>query len=77
LAYKIVVMNSIKVYIRGMSCSHCKMNVETNLKKIPGIENSMVDLSSQVVTITGENIDLNKVKNAVESIGYKFDGIVV
>lgn len=67
-------MNSIKVYVRGMTCSHCKMNVETNLKKINGIDNSFADLDSQTVTITGNNIDLNKVKETVEGIGYKFDG---
>lgn len=72
----VVAMNTIKVYVRGMTCSHCKMNVETNLKKISGIDNTVADLDSQVVTITGENIDLGKVKETVEGIGYKFDGKV-
>jgi uncharacterized protein len=71
-----VAMNTIKVYVRGMTCSHCKMNVETNLKKISGIDTTAADLDSQVVTITGDNIDLTKVKETVESIGYKFDGKV-
>jgi uncharacterized protein len=69
-------MNTIKVYVRGMTCSHCKMNVETNLKKIGGIENTSADLDTQVVTITGENVNLKQVQETVESIGYKFDGKV-
>jgi len=70
-------MNNIKIYVRGMTCKHCKKNVELNIKKISGIDNTIVDLDSQVVTITGENIDLQKVQETVESIGYKFDGKVV
>jgi uncharacterized protein len=71
-----IAMNKINVYVRGMTCSHCKMSVETNLKKISGIKDTIADLDSQVVTITGENIDLNQVKDTVEGIGYKFDGKV-
>jgi copper chaperone CopZ len=71
-----IIMNDIKVYVRGMTCSHCKMSVETNLKKLDGIDNTSADLNSQVVTISGDNIDLEKVKETIEGIGYKFDGKV-
>jgi copper chaperone CopZ len=67
-------MNTIKVYVRGMTCSHCKMKVENNIKKLSGVENTTADLDSQVVTITGDNIDLKKIQETVEGIGYKFDG---
>jgi uncharacterized membrane protein YraQ (UPF0718 family)/copper chaperone CopZ len=70
-------MKEIKVFVRGMNCSHCKMNVESNLKKLEGIENIVADVDKQVVTLTGEKIDLDKVKDVVESIGYTYDGKVV
>jgi uncharacterized membrane protein YraQ (UPF0718 family)/copper chaperone CopZ len=69
-------MNDIKVFVRGMNCSHCKMSVESNLNKIDGIEKTVADLDSEIVTISGPGIDLDKVKATIEGIGYKFDGKV-
>lgn len=69
-------MNEIKVYVRGMNCNHCKMSVENNLKGIEGIEKADADVDQEVVTITGENVDLEKVKETVDRIGYKYDGKV-
>ena len=59
-----------------MTCGHCKMTVETHLKKLSGVDDIVADLYQQVVTITVESVDLNKVKKAVESIGYRYDGKV-
>ena len=69
-------MSEIKVYVRGMNCSHCKMTVENNLNKLKGIEKSLADVDSQTVILSGEGIDLDEVKETVESIGYKYDGEV-
>jgi uncharacterized protein len=77
MEFKPIKMNEVKVFVRGMTCSHCKMTVETQLKKVDGVEHIIADLDQQMVTITGENVDLGKVKNAVESIGYRYDGKVV
>ncbi|MBN1117089.1 MAG: permease [Bacteroidales bacterium] len=66
-------MGDIKVFVRGMNCNHCKMSVETNLSKLDGINGVEVDLEREQVTLSGDNIDLNKVKTTVESIGYKFE----
>jgi copper chaperone CopZ len=52
------------------------MSIESNLKKLDGIENIVADVDKQTVTITGEEIDLDKVKDVVESIGYIYDGKV-
>ena len=69
-------MGQIKVFVRGMNCSHCKNNVETNLRNVEGIKEIEADVDSETVVITGENVDLDKVKQTVESIGYKYDGEV-
>ena len=65
----------IKVFVHGMNCNHCKMNVETNLTKLEGIDGVEIDLDAEQVTIKGDNIDLSKVKSTVESIGFKFEEI--
>jgi len=69
-------MNEIKVFVRGMNCNHCKMSVEKNLNQLEGIDKTEADLNSETVTISGSRVDLKKVKEAVEEIGYKYDGEV-
>jgi copper chaperone CopZ len=69
-------MNEIKVFVRGMHCNHCKMSVENNLNQLEGINKTVADVDSETVVISGDQIDLTKVKDTVEGIGYKFGGEV-
>jgi uncharacterized membrane protein YraQ (UPF0718 family)/copper chaperone CopZ len=64
------------VKVSGMTCNHCKANVQNNLSSIHGIDSIEIDLESGKVRMTGETIDLAEVKNKVESIGYQYDGEV-
>ncbi|OFX59373.1 MAG: hypothetical protein A2046_01365 [Bacteroidetes bacterium GWA2_30_7] len=66
------IMKSIKITVNGMTCNHCKATVENNIKKIDGISDAVVDLSKNEVSISGENIDLSKIKNVVDGLGYEF-----
>ena len=59
-----------------MTCNHCKMNVENKITSIGGINKVEVDLSTKKVKISGENIDLGKIKEGVESIGYEYGGVI-
>lgn len=59
------------IKVEGMTCNHCKANVENNLQKLAFVENAVVNLAEKTVTLEGDNIDLDKVKETVESIGYK------
>jgi uncharacterized membrane protein YraQ (UPF0718 family)/copper chaperone CopZ len=67
-------MSEKTVKVNGMTCNHCKMNVEKNLGALEGIERIEVDLSSSKVRITGDHIDLDKIKSTVEGIGYDYIG---
>lgn len=64
-----------KVLVHGMTCNHCKANVENNLSKLKGVEGVEADINTNVVTVKGGNIDLAEIKSTVESIGYKFEEI--
>lgn len=68
--------NQIRVFVRGMNCNHCKTNIESNLQRLEGIKSIEADIDQETVVITGNDIDLEKVKSTVESIGYKYDGEV-
>ncbi|OFX17717.1 MAG: hypothetical protein A2033_06935, partial [Bacteroidetes bacterium GWA2_31_9] len=65
-------MKNITIIVKGMTCNHCKANVENNIKKIEGIADAVVDLAKNEVNISGENIDLAKIKNVVNGLGYEF-----
>ena len=68
-------MSEIKVIVTGMNCSHCKMNVEKSINSVEGVTDSTANPDSGEVIIHGDNINLDKIKNAVEGIGYAFQGL--
>jgi uncharacterized membrane protein YraQ (UPF0718 family)/copper chaperone CopZ len=69
-------MKELLVKVGGMTCQHCKMNVERTLKAVPGIQVAEVDLSSGNVLLKGDQIDLKAVRDGVESIGYTYEGVL-
>ncbi len=56
--------------IKGMSCNHCRANVERVISQLPGVESVSVDLASATATVTG-TASRDEIKEAVESIGFK------
>jgi len=69
-------MEQKTVLVNGMTCNHCKANVEKNLHTIEGVHAIDVDLATSKVKISGEKINLDKVKETVEGIGYEYVGEV-
>jgi len=59
------------IFVGGMTCNHCKANVENSIKSAQGVEDVSVDLTTGQVNITGHSLDLDKIKIGIESIGYK------
>ncbi len=60
------------IKVEGMTCNHCKMNVENGIKGVEGISIANADINSGEVMIEGENYDLEDVKKAVNGLGYKY-----
>ena len=58
-----------ELIVQGMTCDHCKMNVENAVKQVPGVEEIFVDLETNTVGIDGE-LDLDKVKHHIRDAGY-------
>jgi uncharacterized membrane protein YraQ (UPF0718 family)/copper chaperone CopZ len=67
-------MVSKKILVKGMTCNHCRQNVETKIKSFDGIEEVQVDLSTGRIVISGKHIDLDKIQSGIESIGYDYLG---
>lgn len=56
--------------VSGMSCNHCRTNVEKAISQIEGVESVSVDLSTETATVTGTASE-DEIRQAVESIGFK------
>ena len=62
--------NMQTLHVGGMTCNHCKANVENSIKSSEGVEDATADLLSGTVIIKGSSFDLEKIKSGIESIGY-------
>lgn len=58
------------ISIEGMSCEHCVKAVTNALKEVDGVEDVSVSLEAKNAVVKGENLDENKLKEAVEEAGY-------
>ena len=67
-------METKTVTVLGMTCNHCKANVENNLRNLPGIKDITVDLQKEQAIIVADNINLELIKSTVEGLGYKYGG---
>ncbi|MBN2172729.1 MAG: permease [Bacteroidales bacterium] len=69
-------VKQLKISVGGMNCNHCKMNVEKGIKSVEGIEFADADFNTGEVIIRGEKPDIDKIKSAVEEVGYDFIGVI-
>lgn len=59
----------------GMTCEACATTVTENLKKLPGIEDAAVDLSSGAIKIYSDgkqSLDESAIRNSIERSGYTY-----
>ncbi|MEN2984157.1 MAG: heavy metal translocating P-type ATPase [Dictyoglomaceae bacterium] len=60
----------LEIPISGMNCISCALNIEKALKNIEGIKEVKVNFSLEKVEFEGDNIDIPKIKEKIESLGY-------
>ena len=63
-------------WIEGMTCSGCERTVSKVVANIHGVKSAKADLNSSSVFVEYDpsQVDVEKIKSAVNSIGYKFVG---
>jgi len=62
--------HGLRIRVKGMTCSHCVESVHRSLRQLPGVEGVQVDLSSGIVEVRGEGLDVTLVRQAIEEVGY-------
>ena len=60
--------------VEGMTCSHCKANVENGLGVIPSVASVVADPDKNLVTIESGSITESSIQKTVEELGYTFKG---
>ena len=60
-----------KINVSGMTCNHCKQSVTDAVLSIENVSDVNIDLDSGNVFISGENINMEKLYQAIEKIGFK------
>ena len=64
------------VNVEGMSCEHCKANVEKALNSLDFVEKAEVDLKNKVAEVTYSDLaNEEAIENAIKDAGYEFKGI--
>lgn len=58
--------------VKGMTCNHCRNNVEKAILKVEGVERVEVDLPTGRTVVYGK-ADKEAVRQAVESIGFEME----
>ena len=64
---------TITLQISGMTCSHCSSTVTRGLRESPGVSGAEVELSTGLAVVTGENLDVDALKDVVRNLGYGVD----
>lgn len=61
---------NIELKIEDMSCEHCTARVEKALGGVPGVTAVEVRLAPPSATVTGEDLNLDDLVEAVDRVGY-------
>ncbi len=57
--------------VAGMTCEHCVASVREEVEEVQGVDGVDVDLDAKVVTIRGEALSDEALREAIEEAGYE------
>lgn len=59
----------LEIFVRDISCDHCKTRIEKRVSQLSGVRMVEVDVSRKTVSVEGD-IDALVVKRAIAELGY-------
>jgi hypothetical protein len=65
----------VTLFISGMTCGHCVENVRSALARAEGVRSVKVDLNKGLAEVTGDRLDIFRLRNRVEDLGYTVDRV--
>lgn len=61
-----------KIPVRGVNCAKCRLDIESILGKVKGVNEAKMDYMSGVVSVKYDysHVDLPELENVIENLGY-------
>ncbi|WP_298208252.1 heavy-metal-associated domain-containing protein [Ferrimicrobium sp.] len=53
-----------------VSCHHCQEAIQGEVGKIPGVQSVVVDIDAKIVTVEGEELQVETLIAAMDEAGY-------
>lgn len=69
-------VKNLNIIVKGMTCNHCKATIEENVGKLSGINSVEADINTGRVNLTGEDLNIDQIAEKIESLGYKYKGVI-
>lgn len=66
--------STITYSVPGVSCSHCKEAIESEVSRVEGVESVNVDVAAKTVTVVAEPVNANAIVAAIDEAGYDVAG---
>jgi uncharacterized membrane protein YraQ (UPF0718 family)/copper chaperone CopZ len=66
----VAVEETVRLAVKGMTCSHCAANVSRGLSEVPGVAAVDVDLDGKEAVVHGTGLDPGALCAAVAALGY-------
>jgi copper chaperone CopZ len=64
-------MSEMRTYsVPDVHCDHCRAALVAELGPLDGVESVVVDLAARTVTVTGDALDDEAVRAAIDEAGY-------
>lgn len=63
-------MDKLEIQASNIKCGGCVSNVTNGLKDLPGVAEINVDIPSNVVSVSGDNLDKAVIENKLSELGY-------
>jgi copper chaperone len=67
-------MSELTFHVPGMSCGHCEAAVKGEVAKVAGVADVAVDLTTKLVTVSGDTLDQAAIVAAIDEAGYEVVG---
>ena len=63
-------MTEVTYIVPDMGCDHCEDAVSSHLLTIAGVEAVGVDLDTQRVSVYGQGLDVDTLRESIDAAGY-------